>query len=181
MNSRCGLNGVIVALVEEVVIRGGLWSFKSPNQTQWLFLFLLPQDPEEELSVTSPALCLPTCYHVSCHDDNGLNFWNCKPAPMKYLPLEELLWLWCLFTAIEHGPRHRLRMVNWGKAPPVQAWGSHHPCWVKCFWFSCIEISHTLQVSPSPLSVSKPGELIGLPGSSLMDHPILHWYLVRLG
>jgi hypothetical protein len=30
-----------------------------------------------------PAPCLPGCCHASCHDDNGLNLWNCKPAPIK--------------------------------------------------------------------------------------------------
>ena len=36
-------------------------------------LFLLPTDPDVELSVPPPALCLPACCHASCHDDNGLN------------------------------------------------------------------------------------------------------------
>jgi hypothetical protein len=36
-------------------------------------LFLLPVDPEVELSAPSPAPRLPACNHVSCHDNNGLN------------------------------------------------------------------------------------------------------------
>ena len=35
--------------------------------------FLLPVDQDAELSVPSPVTCLPTCYHVSCHEYNGLN------------------------------------------------------------------------------------------------------------
>jgi hypothetical protein len=34
-----------------------------------------------------PALCLPGHCHVSCHDDNGLNLWTCKPALIKCCPL----------------------------------------------------------------------------------------------
>jgi hypothetical protein len=36
-------------------------------------LFLLPANPDVELSATSPASCLPACHHASCYDDNGLN------------------------------------------------------------------------------------------------------------
>lgn len=45
-------------------------------------LFLLPMDPEIELSATSPSQCLPACHHVSLHD-NGHNFRNCKQSPIK--------------------------------------------------------------------------------------------------
>jgi hypothetical protein len=30
---------------------------------------------------------LPACCHAFCHDDNGLNIWNCKPCPMRCFPL----------------------------------------------------------------------------------------------
>lgn len=36
-------------------------------------LFLLPADPNVELSVTSPALCLSVYHHAHCHDDNEQN------------------------------------------------------------------------------------------------------------
>ena len=36
-------------------------------------VFLLPADPDVELSAPSPAPCLPVCHPVSRHDDNGLN------------------------------------------------------------------------------------------------------------
>ena len=47
---------------------------------------LLPVDQNGELSVPPLAPCLLVRYHASCHDDNGLNPWNCKPAQMKYCP-----------------------------------------------------------------------------------------------
>jgi hypothetical protein len=43
-------------------------------------------------SCTMPAWML-SCSHL---DDNGLNLWTCKPAPIKSCP-----WSWCLFTAVE--------------------------------------------------------------------------------
>ena len=51
---------------------------------------LLPVGPSVELSVTSPAPCLPAGGHASCRDGNELNLWNLKPAPIK-----------CLFTALK--------------------------------------------------------------------------------
>lgn len=35
---------------------------------------LLLSDEDVELSATSPESCLLACGHVSCQDDNGLNF-----------------------------------------------------------------------------------------------------------
>ena len=46
-------------------------------------LLLLPVDSDVELSALSLALCLPAYCHVTHHDDNRLNLWNCKPAPIK--------------------------------------------------------------------------------------------------
>ena len=37
-------------------------------------LFLLPANPEVEVSAIFPAPYLPAYYHASCHDDNGLYF-----------------------------------------------------------------------------------------------------------
>ena len=36
-------------------------------------VFLLPVDSDVDLTTASPAPCLPTCRHVSYHEDNGLN------------------------------------------------------------------------------------------------------------
>ena len=47
-------------------------------------LFLLPLDLDV---ATSLAPCLPARCHASYRDDNGLNLWNCQPAPIKYFPL----------------------------------------------------------------------------------------------
>ena len=54
---------------------------KSPFQAQ-SFSLLLPVDLDVEFLATSLAPCLPGCYHSSLRD-NGLNLWNCKPAPVK--------------------------------------------------------------------------------------------------
>jgi hypothetical protein len=50
----------------------------------WHSLSLLPVDQYVEVSASSLAPCLPGCCHASCHDDNGLNLWNCKPAPVDF-------------------------------------------------------------------------------------------------
>ena len=47
--------------------------FESPSQIQWPSLFLLSVDPDVELSVPSPAPCLPAHRHTFHHDDNELN------------------------------------------------------------------------------------------------------------
>ena len=63
----------------------------------WKTVFCwLPQKQDIELSVP-PSPCLLRCCHDSHHDDNGLNFRTCKPAPVKCC----LSWPWCLFTAME--------------------------------------------------------------------------------
>jgi hypothetical protein len=38
-----------------------------------IFPFLLPVDPDVELSAISPVPCLPAGYHAPCLDENGLN------------------------------------------------------------------------------------------------------------
>jgi hypothetical protein len=61
---------------------GGLWDLCSSfiqYGTQWLLLFA---DQDVKLSALSLAPCLPGYHHVSYHN-NGLNLWNCKPAPIK--------------------------------------------------------------------------------------------------
>ena len=47
---------------------------------------LMPTDEDVEHSASPPASCLLACCHVS-HDDNELNLWNCKEAPIKWFPL----------------------------------------------------------------------------------------------
>jgi hypothetical protein len=39
-------------------------------------LLLLPADTDVELSAPSPAPYLPAFYHVSHHENNGLNLWT---------------------------------------------------------------------------------------------------------
>ena len=85
---RCGLAGVSVALLEEVCHYGGKlwWHIYSSHDKKWYSLLLLPADQDRELSAP-PVPCLPGCHHVCHHGDNGLNIWNCKPAPIKCFPL----------------------------------------------------------------------------------------------
>jgi hypothetical protein len=67
-----------VALFEEVCHLGG-----GGVDDQCGMLFLLPVDPDVELSATSPALCLSACHacrHASHHDDNGLNLLTVSQA-----------------------------------------------------------------------------------------------------
>jgi hypothetical protein len=49
-------------------------------------LSLLPVDQNVELFTPSLVSCLPACYHVSHHDDNGLKVRNYKPDGIKCCP-----------------------------------------------------------------------------------------------
>jgi hypothetical protein len=53
--------------------------------------------------------CLPAHCHAPRHDDNGLDFWNGKPTPVKCLLLYELPWSWCVSTVIKPSLRQMLR------------------------------------------------------------------------
>jgi hypothetical protein len=55
---------------------------RTESPTSWV-LHLEPLDQDVELSApTEPSLL--RCCHASYHDDNGLNLWNCKPAPVNF-------------------------------------------------------------------------------------------------
>jgi len=98
---RCGLVGVgVILLEEECHCESGLWSllYSSYNRCGTQFPSAT-EDQYVELSTPSLASYLPACCRVSNYDNSGLNFWKCKPPPMKCFPLYELLWSWCLFTA----------------------------------------------------------------------------------
>jgi hypothetical protein len=63
-----------VALLEEVCHWGWALRFQMLNQASpGGVLFLLSLDPDVDLSATSPAPCMPVCYHATCHDSNGLS------------------------------------------------------------------------------------------------------------
>ena len=64
--SRCGLTGGRVLLEVGFGVSDGQ---ARPNVT----LFLLPENPDIELSAISPAPCLSGCCHTSHHADNGRN------------------------------------------------------------------------------------------------------------
>ena len=74
----CGL-GLLVLKLWPVCVTVSSWP--PVEDSLWL-----PSDQDVELSAPSPAPCLPAGCHVVCHDDKGLNLWNCKPASIEYLP-----------------------------------------------------------------------------------------------
>ena len=94
---RCGLIGGTASLWG--------WAWRVPSAPalppEGLSLSWLLSYQDVELLAPSITPCLPECCHASCHDDNGLNLWNCKPVPVKCPPLEKVPWLWCVFTAIK--------------------------------------------------------------------------------
>ena len=74
------------------------WALRSPMPklfTVWHQSLLLastkdwlPSSTDQEVELLAPsALSLPAQCHVFHHDDNGINPWNFKTAPMKCLPL----------------------------------------------------------------------------------------------
>jgi hypothetical protein len=75
-----------VALLEEVCHRGGGILGSVPSCLE-VSLSWLPLDQDVELPAPSPVPCQPGCCHASCHDDNELNLWNYKSAPIKCCPL----------------------------------------------------------------------------------------------
>jgi hypothetical protein len=86
---RYGLVGVGMALLEKVCHCGGHTS-RSPMIKLcpvWKTVSLLPMDQDAELPAPSSIPYLPSCCHASHRDNNGLNLWNCKSAPIKCLPL----------------------------------------------------------------------------------------------
>jgi hypothetical protein len=72
-NRRCGLVWVGMALLAEACH----------------FLFLLPVDPDRELSATTPAPCLPACHCASHRKDNGWVPWT-ESQPLTYITISVL-------------------------------------------------------------------------------------------
>ena len=63
---RCGLVGGSMSLEADLDV--------SNAQARPSFsIFLLPMDPNVELSTTSSAPWLPVCHDAPCHDEKGLN------------------------------------------------------------------------------------------------------------
>lgn len=73
------LGGVV--LLEEVSL--GMDFVVSDTQARFSSFFLLPVDMDIELSAISPVSCLPLYRHATHHDENELNFWNCKQVPIQ--------------------------------------------------------------------------------------------------
>jgi hypothetical protein len=80
---RCSLAGVKCDLVGRSMSLEAGFEVSDAQAMPSVTLFLLPANPDVELSATCVAPCLPVCYHASCHDNNGLNLWTCRPAPIK--------------------------------------------------------------------------------------------------
>lgn len=80
---------------------GWALKFQKPCQVQWQSFLPKSVDPDGEVSASPPS-CQHICCHAPCHEENGLNLWSCKQAPIKYFLLEELPWSCCLFTQTEH-------------------------------------------------------------------------------
>ena len=79
----------------------GGWTLRFQTLKQSLvahFLFLLPTDPDVELSASSLAPTLPAYCHASHHGDNELNLWNYKPALMNFSPLRDVLVMMSLYN-----------------------------------------------------------------------------------
>ena len=70
--SRCGFVGTCASLGV------GFEVSDAQARPSVALLFLLPADPDVELSAASPVPCLPTCHHGSHHDNNGLNLWTVR-------------------------------------------------------------------------------------------------------
>jgi hypothetical protein len=77
-----------MALLEEVChCVGRLWGL-----IYWSYVHCGSHSPsaivDYDVDFAAPFLasCLPVC-HASCHENNELEFWECKPAPIKYFLL----------------------------------------------------------------------------------------------
>jgi hypothetical protein len=96
----CSTQGVAllggVALLEEVCNCWGEQRDLPPNHMR-ASLLLSAFGWTLSSSRSTSAWMLP----CSCLDDNGINHWTCKPAPIKCCPFKELPWSWCLFTAVK--------------------------------------------------------------------------------
>lgn len=61
------LLGSVILLKKVSLVRG--YEVSKTQARPSVILFLLPDDPDVELSASFPAPCLPTCCHVSFHGD----------------------------------------------------------------------------------------------------------------
>ena len=86
--------------ITRVVVFGALASTKQPHLLfGWKIVSSCqPSHEDGELSAPSLASWLPSCCHASCYNGNKLNIWNCKPGPIKYLPLNISLVTICLLS-----------------------------------------------------------------------------------
>jgi hypothetical protein len=87
---RCGLVGVGVALFG-VSMSLGMRFEVSDDQARPRMVFFLPDACQSRCrnlsSYSSTMSTMVPCHHASHYDNNELNLWNCKPAPVKCFPL----------------------------------------------------------------------------------------------
>ena len=75
---RCGLAG------GSALLRSRFWNLKCSSWVLAWHSFPAACESFTELSVPSPAPCLPVCLHASCHDDKELiNPLNCTLTPVN--------------------------------------------------------------------------------------------------
>lgn len=70
-------------LIQESMSLGLDFGISEAQAKSHVSFLLLLGNPGVELSANYTAPSLPICSYHSCHDDNGLNFRNCKLSPMR--------------------------------------------------------------------------------------------------
>ena len=92
--SKCDCGGLNMLGPWKVALLGSVllyrWDLRAPSaqappSTEETVSSWLPSDQDIELSVPSPASCLPGLCHALCYD-NELSLRNCKPAPVNCCP-----------------------------------------------------------------------------------------------
>ena len=119
----CGLIQVGVACWRKCITRGGLWGSEAQSTPSGSLFFPTAWGSRLRTLSPSPAPCLPALCYASCHEDTGLNLWNCKLAPVKCFPLEEWLCSQCLFTATETPRQYSIEFV-------LEFWGGDVNCFI---------------------------------------------------
>lgn len=78
--------GGVALLRKSVTVGVGLEVYAQALSSVAHGLLLLPVD--QDVAVSAPPVpCLPVILHILCHDGDGLNLSQCKPATIKCFPL----------------------------------------------------------------------------------------------
>lgn len=95
------------------------WAWSLPKSQ---FLSLFPHLRTWRSRCKHSAPCLAVCCHVSYHDDNGLIFWNCKPAPINFFFFVRVVWPGCHLTVIEQWFRQLACTRSWALFLAIQTY-----------------------------------------------------------